>query len=248
MVGFVVVLGSAPCMAEVACSARSGRSVVPLVELYTSEGCSSCPPADRWFSAQAGRTDANWLAFHVDYWDYIGWPDRFASAGNSARQRKRVNAAGEETVFTPQVMVGEQTRASWNSISAFDAVLRAARGDARLELDLALTASKGGWEIEVGSSKAETTDTNIQVWLARTLDGQSTDVKRGENRGSTLNHDAIVRQVWGPWTPPVRQTIRIDGPDSDEANWSFVAFAQDGNGKTLQSLALRENSCAEAAP
>jgi len=68
------------------CSARSGDLRTPLVELYTSEGCSSCPPADRWLSARARASDANWLAFHVDYWDDIGWPDRFASPLFSQRQ------------------------------------------------------------------------------------------------------------------------------------------------------------------
>src|SRR6476660_7347868 len=69
------------------CAAASGSRVQPLVELYTSEGCSSCPPADRWLSAHASDTGASWLAFHVDYWDSLGWPDRFASAAWSRRQR-----------------------------------------------------------------------------------------------------------------------------------------------------------------
>ncbi len=84
-----------------ACSARSGPTDMPLVELYTSEGCSSCPPADRWLTGQLKDRRANWLAFHVDYWDSIGWPDRFGSPANSQRQRQRVGAHGGDTVYTP---------------------------------------------------------------------------------------------------------------------------------------------------
>ena len=81
---------------------------VPLVELYTSEGCSRYPPADRWLSKQVGQADTNRLALHVDYWDEIGWPDRFGSPAWSQRQRLRVSDQGGDTRYTPQVMVGAQ--------------------------------------------------------------------------------------------------------------------------------------------
>ena len=86
------------------CVARAETVSVPLVELYTSEGCSSCPPADRWLSQQVpGRFVP--LALHVDYWDYIGWRDRFAQARFGQRQRDMVNRGGGRVVYTPQVML-----------------------------------------------------------------------------------------------------------------------------------------------
>ncbi len=88
----------------------SGNDRVALVELYTSEGCSSCPPADRWLSRLADDAGL-WsefvpVAFHVDYWDYIGWKDEFADPSNTQRQRGYAAAAGARSIYTPQMVVG----------------------------------------------------------------------------------------------------------------------------------------------
>jgi hypothetical protein len=103
-----------PAAARGACEAATDRPL-PLLELYTSEGCSSCPPADRWLMdlVNGGRPIAAVpLAFHVGYWDYIGWKDRFAVPAHEARQRARVAAAGERVVYTPQVMLGDDVQDS----------------------------------------------------------------------------------------------------------------------------------------
>ena len=89
------------------CRATSGKTVPALVELYTSEGCNSCPPADRWLSQQVANPEASAkmiaLAFHVDYWDYIGWKDAYARADFGARHSAMVRANGASTVYTPQI-------------------------------------------------------------------------------------------------------------------------------------------------
>ena len=87
------------------CKAGSGATAPVVVELYTSEGCSSCPPADRWLSTLKGRPDVLALAFHVDYWDRLGWPDRFATAEGTARQWALARRDGSPQVYTPQVRV-----------------------------------------------------------------------------------------------------------------------------------------------
>jgi hypothetical protein len=92
------------------CTATSGPARASLLELYTSEGCSSCPPADRWLSQMPPRRDVVPLAFHVDYWDRLGWKDRFAQAAFSQRQRARNRGAG--WVYTPQVMLDGAERRS----------------------------------------------------------------------------------------------------------------------------------------
>lgn len=112
------LFASSNVVAAETCAARSGAQTVPLVELYTSEGCSSCPPADRWLSRSLRSDAANFLAFHVDYWDDIGWPDRFASPAYSQRQRQRVAATGSRTVYTPQVMAGTHVQANWHKPGA----------------------------------------------------------------------------------------------------------------------------------
>src|SRR3989442_2232988 len=92
------------------CTARSGASVTPLVELYTSEGCNSCPPADRWLSALKLRSDVVGLAFHVDYWDRLGWKDRFGSPAFTQRPAQQQVVNGARFSFTPQVVIDGQDR------------------------------------------------------------------------------------------------------------------------------------------
>ena len=82
-----------------ACETRASAQPPAIVELYTSEGCSSCPPADRWLSSLKGRDDTIALAFHVDYWDRLGWPDRFATAANTERQQQLSRASGARSTW-----------------------------------------------------------------------------------------------------------------------------------------------------
>jgi hypothetical protein len=225
------------------CSVRSGGQIVPLVELYTSEGCSSCPPADRWLSRQiaSGRAPVNWLAFHVDYWDELGWPDRFGSPRHSERQRGRVNAAGESTVYTPQVMIGPQVRAVWRAEPAVERALTAARGPAKAALALNLQRTPQGGAVGLGAS-ALPSSTGARVWLARTLDSQTTTVRAGENDGATLRHDRVVVELWGPWAvgpSPLSKRIAFEAPVTGD----FTAFIEDGKGRMLQSLRLAGGDC-----
>ena len=95
------------------CQAVSGPKRLQLVELYTSEGCSSCPPADRWLSTLKGRPDVLAAAFHVAYWDHLGWRDRFASAAFTARQSQLQRSSGARHVYTPQVLVNGRDWRRW---------------------------------------------------------------------------------------------------------------------------------------
>ena len=90
------------------CRAESNERAPTIVELYTSEGCSSCPPADRWLSTLKGRPDVLALSFHVTYWDRLGWPDRFANPEFTERQYQAAQRQGSAQVYTPQVMVNER--------------------------------------------------------------------------------------------------------------------------------------------
>ena len=87
------------------CSARSGDAVTPVIELYTSEGCSSCPPADRWLSRLKADTPVVALAFHVNYWNYLGWRDPYATAETTDRQHRIRAATNGKYVYTPHVVV-----------------------------------------------------------------------------------------------------------------------------------------------
>lgn len=240
-----LLLAQMPAIAAPPCAIQSGPQTLPLVELYTSEGCSSCPPADRWFSSQAlaSVTDANWLAFHVDYWDSIGWVDRFASPAYSQRQRTRVSAAtGEGTVYTPQVMVGSQVQLPWHR--GIDAVLRQARSPALAGLALQLQPAPNGWNVALGATRASTAPAgDAQVWLAQYSDDQSSEVRAGENSGITLHHDRVVRHLWGPWplnSTAVSRQVAVVAPSPE---WGVSAFVQDKKGRVWQSLSLPANHC-----
>jgi hypothetical protein len=232
------------------CVARSGPRATPLVELYTSEGCSSCPPADRWLSTQVRGTRtrnarANFLAFHVDYWDDIGWPDRFASARYSRRQRARVEAVGQRTVYTPQVMLGSRVQAPWRNRRGWQALLEQARQPAAAALTMHLLPTATGWRASIGAAPVAAQAGGARLWVARYVDAQISDVQAGENRGITLHHDRVVRQLSGPWALPASGAVsrHIELP-AESAPWGITAFVQDARGNVLQSLGLPASKCA----
>ncbi len=244
------------------CQGQSGSQVMPLVELYTSEGCSSCPPADRWLSRVYANHQANFLAFHVDYWDRLGWPDRFAQPAYSARQRQRVNAAGERTVYTPQVMVGTQIQVDWRSDADFTRVLAGERRPATMSLALSMDSTAAGAQIRLEATRLQPSNgESSQVWLAQYSDAEVTRVEHGENGGATLHHDRVVRQLWGPWTlgsEPIVQLVGLQHVGLQHVDLQHVdlqhalasggvtAFAQDQTGRVQQSLSLAGESCASA--
>lgn len=238
LIGGLALAAYGPARAAEGCAADSGTQVAPLVELYTSEGCSSCPPADRWFSRRRADAGANWLSFHVDYWDHLGWKDRFASAAHTRRQQDRVSANGGSVVYTPQVMIGSEVNARWRKDEEFAHTLAGARGVARGGLALRLRAQGDGLELRLGAARAQGATGAAQVWLAQYVDGQVSKVDSGENAGATLRHDRVVRRLWGPWPledKPLARVLPLKPPAGD---WGLVAFVEDHRGRTWQSLHL----------
>src|SRR6186713_2249044 len=133
LAGIAAVAGHGSARAVDACSAASTRQVAPVVELYTSEGCNSCPPADRWLSNLKADPTVVALAFHVDYWDRLGWKDRFASAALTARQAAQQSSNGARFSYTPQVVVDGRDRTDWSRAT----VSTPARPTAAVELAVA---------------------------------------------------------------------------------------------------------------
>lgn len=230
----------------IACEAISGPQTMALVELYTSEGCSSCPPADRWLSSfvKTNSDKVIALAFHVDYWDYLGWRDRFDSPRYSQRQRDLVTASGGRTVYTPQLMVDGADRASWHESSDIAAIIAATNRrvpGAQLTLKINVTAGNG-WQAELSGS-IQRPNSSQQIWLAVVEDGLSSDVHAGENSGSKLIHSRVVRGWYGPFRAPADGKIKlaqdllpIDGLNPARAG--VVAFVQEISGGVLQAVAL----------
>src|ERR1700712_347655 len=117
--GLAAVAGApSAALADPACSAQSAAGAPTVIELYTSEGCSSCPPADRWLSGLKGRDGVIALAFHVDYWDSLGWKDRFAQPQFTQRQNATQHTSGARFAYTPQVIVDSRDAPNWSSLGA----------------------------------------------------------------------------------------------------------------------------------
>lgn len=179
--------GVVPALAAV-CEARSSAASPTLVELYTSEGCSSCPPADRWLSSLSRRSDVLALAFHVSYWDRLGWVDRFASPVYTERQRKLMAASGARYVYTPQVVVNGRDWRGWPNLPAEAAV-------SPVELQLGREGSN--WVATVrrrADAGGQAVGARLEGYWALLEDGHRSDVRAGENAGETLRHDHVVRQ------------------------------------------------------
>ena len=184
-----------PALAADACTARSSATVPPVVELYTSEGCDSCPPADRWLSKLKADPGVVALAFHVDYWDRLGWKDRFASAAFTARQAEQQASNGARFSYTPQVVVDGQDRKDWAGI----AVPLAPRPAAPVDVVLA----REGDRVTATVAATSRSPKRLAAYWAVTEQDHVTAVKAGENRGVTLRHDYVVRdyRTVPAWTP-----------------------------------------------
>jgi len=183
-VGFC--LDAAAQLDAAACSASSGRTMVPVVELYTSEGCSSCPPADQWLSRFKADPAVVALAFHVDYWDRLGWKDRFGSPAYTARQAQQQQSNGARFSYTPQVVVDGRDRTDWPALAA---PLAARSGNAPVELTLA----REGQRVTASVTPLAGAPRQLTAYWAVTEQGHVSAVRAGENEGATLKHDYVVR-------------------------------------------------------
>lgn len=238
--------------AEPECRATSGERMFPLVELYTSEGCSSCPPADRWLSrvrATGYGADVAALAFHVDYWDRLGWPDRFARAEWSARQQAIAHDARTSVVFTPQVLLQGRDFAAWRGAEALRALAQAASIPARA--DIAIDARPEGAGVAVVAT-ARVRDaaqrSGAQLVVAYVDSGHVTEVRRGENAGVTLVHDHVVRALVAGGAAVASGALRLEAtferPADAGRDPRLVAFVErSATRDVLQALALPLERC-----
>ncbi len=182
--------GSLQAAKAATCEARSPLTVVPVVELYTSQGCSSCPPADQWISKLRDQPQAVALAFHVSYWDYLGWKDRFAQPQFNQRQREQLSVNGARGPYTPQVVVNGRDAPGWDLVPA-PTLLSAANKPAVVSLQL----QREGAAYQAQVLGLSTTSPRLAAYWAVTEGPQQTAVKAGENKGETLSDDFIVREL-----------------------------------------------------
>jgi hypothetical protein len=216
------------------CSARSGDTVTPVIELYTSEGCSSCPPADRWLSRIRPDTPAVALAFHVNYWDRLGWPDRFASSEFTRRQAEQQAVNGARVSYTPQVVVQGRDRPDWPGI-----VLPMALSASPL-VDVAISGDGRSFDAQVQMRPGA--PSRLAAFWAVTENGHRSAVTAGENAGEKLAHDHVVRELHRvpPWTGA---SIRLSfspaaAPDASHPRALSLVVIDAATGRPLQALRL----------
>jgi hypothetical protein len=188
LIACLMLLTSCLAVAGQAQEFRSGSARATLVELYTSEGCSSCPPADRWYSTLLDHPRL-WqsvvpVAFHVDYWNHLGWEDRFSDPAYAARQRRYHEQGVAGGVYTPGVFAAGREWRRWR-----DAALKVpATGEVAGVLSLALE----GGRVDAVFAPAKDSGEKLQLHVVLMGFGLETPVAAGENRGELLRHDFVV--------------------------------------------------------
>ena len=230
-VALVAALIPAAALAQApqSCEARATAQPPAVVELYTSEGCSSCPPADRWLSALKGRSDVIALAFHVNYWDRLGWPDRFATPATTERQSLQQRSSGASYVYTPQVMLNGRDLRNWSSAAI-------ARPPAS---PVALSMKREGNTVAASIGAG---DERLAGYWAVLEDGHSTRVRAGENSGETLKHDHVVTlyQPVEAWAAKTAKQWSLTLPQASGGTARRVVFVvtDAASQRPLQALAL----------
>lgn len=199
----------------VLCASVRAENVV-VVELFTSQGCVSCPPADEYLAGLTADPRVIPLALHVDYWDYIGWTDSFAKSHFTERQKSYARAIGSRTIYTPQFIVDGESR-----IEGFDALATAQALTKRLEMvsPVDLMVAREGEELVIRAVAEPVLDQPVRVQLVRYMPQATVQIERGENAGKTVSYYNIVTSwdVLGDWAGQEPLEVRVAAPGDQPA-------------------------------
>jgi len=176
-----------------------------VVELFTSQGCSSCPPADRILGELARDPSIVAISLPIDYWDYLGWKDSLASPDNTARQRGYARRRGDREVYTPQVVVNGKVHVAGGDERAIEQAIAATRAD-HTTLSVPVNIQLAGGHLSVSIPTATNGRSGAAVWLCPMASNVPVTIERGENRGRTVIYHNVVRR-WlrlGEWNGEAR--------------------------------------------
>jgi len=202
LLGALVVMGFA---------AQPAASQAPkaVIELFTSQGCSSCPPADQLIGELAGRPDVIALSLPVDYWDYLGWKDTLAQPAFAARQRAYASGRGDKQVYTPQVIINGSKPIVGSDRAKIESVIAKQGNTGALPVLVSVSEVNGAATVEIAAASGETHA--AEVWLVPVARAREVAIGRGENRGRTITYVNVVRNMvkLGDWSG---QAARFDVP------------------------------------
>ena len=240
-----ILLGACATLAAGALhSSAASPSTAPepvLAELFTSQGCSSCPPADQIWAELQKRQDLVAISFNIDYWDYIGWKDTLAHRENTLRQQAYAKALGSRQVYTPQVIIDGTRDAVGNErkelFASLDSRVVQTRGK---RLAVRLSQSGNVIQIEIGAGTAPQPAT---VWVAHTASVRRVTITNGENAGRTMVYSNVVRDLAsaGTWNGrAVTLQVPLEPRDKGEATDGVAAWVQLGShGQVLGAAQTR---------
>jgi hypothetical protein len=192
LLGLALASLAAPCSAEPSEPSAS----LTVLELFTSQGCSSCPPADALLPQLAKQPGRIVLSYSVDYWNYLGWHDTLSSPANSERQREYARARGDGSVYTPQMVVDGLLHVNGSNEAAIEMAMRNATKrlqDVRVPVNM--HPENGTLVIGIGAAPEGSDKQSATVWLAIANEKETVSISRGENRGRTLSYYHPVREL-----------------------------------------------------
>lgn len=204
-----------------------------VIELFTSQGCSSCPPADAMLHDLAKRDDVIALALHVDYWDYIGWKDIFGSPANTQRQHAYARAANATTVYTPQVVINGVDHVVGSRAMQ---VMNAMDAHSERTNPVSVELTRDGDQVQIQATTSLRGEYVVQ--LVRFTPEQTVEISRGENAGHTYRYANIVRswEVIGRWNGSGTLSLNADAAGSDAV---AVIVQQSTSGPIVGAAQLR---------
>ena len=210
----LVLLATAAALAGSSPASAKGKFTT-VVELFTSQGCSSCPPADALLGEFAERDDMVALSLPVDYWDYLGWKDTLASPANSARQRAYARARRDRAVYTPQVVINGIVHAAGNNPAGVAEASATARD--RLKdawVPISVTSNGDKLQVRTAAASGAARYGSGTLWLVLYSGVEEVSIKRGENAGRTIRYHNVVREMSpiGMWHG---EAMSVDLPKSD---------------------------------
>jgi hypothetical protein len=225
---------AAPAMAE---APAAGQRAV-LVELFTSQGCSSCPPADAYLGELARRDDIVALSFHVDYWDYIGWTDPFATEATTRRQRVYARRLGQAYVYTPEMVVGGRVHSAYRREVSGQIENVAEQAT---QVPVALTR-RGDGSVTIALPQTEIAQP-CEIWIAGYDAEHRTAVKRGENSGRELVNYNVVRHIerLERWDGAAREIVLSPEQVTDAGDGLAVIVQGEDQGSVVGAAKLALN-------